>query len=94
MRGNAQAPANGAARQLGVDAALHRLDDVVERQGEAAAQLDDQAFFPFGHRGGQAMWTGRSIDHVLTVFPARATVRLWMPNSRASALVEAVLFWM
>ena len=42
-----QAAVDGAARQLGIEAAPHRLDDVVERQGEAAAQLDHQGFFPF-----------------------------------------------
>ena len=65
-----QAPVDGAARQLLIDAAPHRFDDVVERQGKAAAQLDDQAFFPLGHRRGQPMRTGRAIDHILTVFPA------------------------
>ena len=66
-----QAAVNAAARQLWIDAAPHRLDDVVERQGKAAAQLDNQGFFPLGQRGGQPMRAGRAIDHILTVFPAR-----------------------
>jgi hypothetical protein len=43
-----QATVNAAARQLGIEAAAHRLDDVIERQGKATARLDDQAFFPIG----------------------------------------------
>ena len=67
-----QTAVDGAARQLGVDAAPHRLDDVVERQGEAAAQLDDQGFFPIGH----GRWLSRCgrverSTHVLTALPAR-----------------------
>jgi hypothetical protein len=46
-----QPAVNAAARQLGVEAAPHGLEDVVQRQGEAASQLDDQAFFPCRHRG-------------------------------------------
>jgi hypothetical protein len=38
-----QAAVDGAARQFGVDAAPHRLDDVVERQRQAAAQFGDRA---------------------------------------------------
>ena len=41
-----QAAVHAAARQLRVKAAPHRLDDVVERQRQAAAQLEDQGFFP------------------------------------------------
>ena len=66
-----EAAVNTAARQLGVEAAPHRLEDVIERQGEAAPQLDDQSFFPFTDRGGQAMRAGRAIAHVVAAFPAR-----------------------
>ncbi len=66
-----QTAVNGAARQFGVDAAPHRLDDVVERQSEAAPQLDHQGFFPIGQGGAQPMRAGRSIDEVLTALPAR-----------------------
>src|SRR5882757_3392864 len=43
----------------------------IERQGEAAAKLDDEGFFAGGHRRGQAMPAGRAIEHVLAGFPAR-----------------------
>jgi len=66
-----QAPVNAAARQLGIEAAAHRLDDVIERQGKATAQLDDQAFFPWADRGGQPMRAGRAVGDVLAGFPAR-----------------------
>ena len=66
-----QTAVNGAARQFGVDAAPHRLDDVVERQSEAAPQLDHQGFFPISQGGAQPMRAGRSIDEVLTALPAR-----------------------
>ena len=42
-----EATMNGAARQAGVDAAAHGLGDVVDRQGQAAAQFNDQGLFPF-----------------------------------------------
>ena len=42
-----EAAMHAAARQLRVEATSHRLDDVVERQRQAAAQLDDQGFFPW-----------------------------------------------
>jgi hypothetical protein len=67
---------NAAARQLGVEAAPHRLDDVVERQGEAAPQFDDQAFFPLTDRGGQAMRAGRAVGDVLAGSPARHSARM------------------
>jgi hypothetical protein len=66
-----QAAVDGAARQRGIDAAPHRLGDVVERQGEAAAQLDDQSFFPIRHRGGQPMRAGQAIEHLVALLPAR-----------------------
>ena len=66
-----QATVNPAARQFGVHAAPHRLEDVVERQGQAAAQLEDQGFLPWADRGGQPMRSGRTIDHVRAGFPAR-----------------------
>jgi len=71
-----QTAVNGAARQLGVDASPHRLDDVVERQRQAAAQFDDQGFFPFSHRGGQAMRPGGSIDDLLAALPSRHGARM------------------
>ena len=66
-----QAPVNSAARQRGIDAAPHRLGDVVERQGEAAAQLDDQGFFPWRQAGVEAMWAGRAVGDILAGAPAR-----------------------
>ena len=88
-----QAPVNSAARQRGIDAAPHRLGDVVERQGEAAPQLDDQGFFPCVRLVLRRC--GR-VERSATFWRARqrATVRLWMPSSRASAALLAWLFWM
>ncbi len=88
-----QAPVNSAARQRGIDAAPHRLGDVVERQGEAAAQFDDQGFFPWRQAGVEAMRAGRAVGDIVAA-RQRATVRLWMPSSRASAALLARLFWM
>ena len=87
-----QAAVHAAARQLRVDAAPHRLDDVVERQRQAAAQLEDQGFFPIADRGGQPMRPGRAIGDLWRAFQ-RATVRGWMPSSRANTALEAVLCW-
>ena len=39
-----EAAMDAAARQLRIEAAPQGFDDIVERQGEAAAQLDDQSF--------------------------------------------------
>ena len=64
-----QAAVGGAARQLRIEAASHRLDDVVERQGEAAAQLDHQGFFPFPQRGVQPVRPGGAVGHLLAGFP-------------------------
>jgi hypothetical protein len=62
---------DGAARQPRVDTAPHRLGDVVERQGEAAAQLDHQGFFPLRQTDVEAMRPGRTVDDVRAGFPAR-----------------------
>jgi hypothetical protein len=66
-----QATMNSAARQRGIDAAPHRLGDVVERQGEAAAQLDNQGFLPFRQTGVEAVRPGRAVGAVMAGFPAR-----------------------
>ena len=66
-----QAAVDGAARQRGIEAAPHRLGDVVERQGEAAAQLDDQGFFPIRHHRGQPMRTGRAVEELGARLPPR-----------------------
>lgn len=70
-----EAAVHAATRQLRVEAAPHRLDDVVERQHEAAAELDDQGFFPGSDRSGQAMWAGRAVGDVAAGFPARHGAR-------------------
>ena len=59
-----QAPVHAAARQLRINAAPHRLDDVVERQRQAVAPLEDQSLFPSGDRGGQAMRAGRAVGGI------------------------------
>ena len=66
-----KAAVDGAARQPRVDAAPHRLGGVVERQGEAAAQLDDQGLFPWRQAGVEAVWAGRAIGDILAAAPAR-----------------------
>src|SRR6516225_1789287 len=66
-----QAAVDSAARQLRVDAAAYRFDDVVERQREAAAQFDDQRFLPIGDHGGQAMRAGGAVGDVLAGSPTR-----------------------
>ena len=66
-----QAAVDGAARQRGIEAAPHRLGDVVERQGEAAAQLNDQGFFPIRHHRGQPMRTGRAVEELGARLPPR-----------------------
>ena len=66
-----QAAVNGAARQLGVDAAPHRL--VTSSSGRARLRRSS-TIKPSSHsrqRGGQAMRTGGAIDDVLAAFPAR-----------------------
>jgi hypothetical protein len=87
-----EATVHAAARQLRVEAAPHRFDDVVERQYEAAAQLEDQGFFPGGDRGGQAMRASRAVGDVAAGSPARHGARM-NASSRASAASEAALFW-
>jgi len=62
--------------RLGLRQAPHRLDDVVERQRQAAAQLDDQGFFPLADRGGQPMRAGRAVGDIGAGFPARHGARM------------------
>jgi hypothetical protein len=57
--------------QLGVEAAPHGFENVVERQGEAAPQRDDQAFLPCRHRGGQPLRAGGTVGDILAASPAR-----------------------
>jgi hypothetical protein len=56
-----QAAVDGAARQLGVDAAAHGLGDVVERQSEQLAQLDDQRLLQRRQAGGQVVRLVRAV---------------------------------
>src|SRR5712691_4926536 len=65
-----EATVDGAARQGGIETAAHRFDDVVERQGEGAAQLDAQRLFPIGHRGGQPMRHMRAVMDLAAAAPA------------------------
>ena len=66
-----QAAVDGAARQLGIEAASHRFDNVVERQGEAAAQLHNQGLLPRRHGGVQPVPARRVVGRVLAGFPPR-----------------------
>jgi hypothetical protein len=79
-----EAAVDAAARQLRVDAAAHRLDEVVERQSEAAPRFDDQRFLPVGDRGRQAMRAGRAVGDVLARPPARhgAAMNAELPGER------------
>ena len=73
---------------------MHRLDEVVERQRQAAAQLDDQAFFPFvpfAQGGGQAVRADGLIDDLPARLPTRPGAAV-MPSARASAALLAWLF--
>ncbi len=87
-----QAAVDGAARQPGIDAAPHRLGDVVERQRQlrrsSITKASSQSVKAGFKRCGRVdrSTTSRRPFH-------RATVRLWMPSSRASAAIEALLFW-
>jgi len=66
-----EAAVHAAARQLGVEAAPHRLDDVIKRQRQAAAQFEDQGLFPIADRRRHAMRAGRTVDDIGAGFPAR-----------------------
>ena len=87
-----QATVNSAARQRGIDAAPQRLGDVVERQGEGAAQLDDQGFFPGRQAGVEAVRPGRAVGDVLAGFPARDGAAVNAELAGQPALL-AWLFW-
>ena len=65
-----EAAMDGAARQLGVDAAAHHLGDVVERQVEAAAQLADQPFLEFRQLGGDPLRHMRTVGDRIATAPA------------------------
>jgi hypothetical protein len=66
-----EAAVHAAARQLGVEAAPHRLDDVIKRQRQAVAQFEDQGLFPIADRRRHAMRAGRTVDDIGAGFPAR-----------------------
>ena len=58
-----QASVSGAARDLLVDATPHDLDDIVERQLQAAPQFADQRFFERQQLGCQPFWrVGAVVD--------------------------------
>ena len=65
-----KAAMNLASRQLGVHAAPQDFDDIIERQLNAGAKFDGQAFFKRRHRCGDAMRPVRAVGHVFARFPA------------------------
>lgn len=65
-----EAAVNGAAGEGWIEASAHGLNDVIERQGEAAAQLDDQIFLALGDRGADAVRAMRSVGCIGAGFPA------------------------
>ncbi|NHH97571.1 hypothetical protein DYY66_1223 [Candidatus Nitrosotalea sp. FS] len=65
-----EAAVDGAARERRVETAAHRLDDVVEREREGAAQFETQRDLPIGHRGGQPMRHMRAVMHLAAATPA------------------------
>jgi hypothetical protein len=66
-----EAAMDGAAREFGVDAAAHGLDDIVEGKGQRAAQFEDEGFFPIARGGGEPMRHMRAVDDLAAPFPAR-----------------------
>ena len=56
-----QAAMDGASGELGVEAAAHHLDDVVERQIEGGAQLADQLLFHGGQRDAHPLRPVRAV---------------------------------
>lgn len=65
-----EAAVDGAARELRVEAAAHGLDDVVERQIEAGAQLDEHALLERAEADGEAMRGVRAIGDAGARYPA------------------------
>ena len=65
-----QAAVDGAARQLGVDAAPQHFGDVIEREHQAAPQLNHQAVFFSRQAGGQAVGPMRAVKHLAAAAPA------------------------
>lgn len=65
-----QASMGGAARQIGLHAASHDLDDVVERQLDAGAQLTDQFFFQGRERAADLLGPGGAVVGGVTAAPA------------------------
>jgi hypothetical protein len=64
-----EATMNGAARELGIDAAAHHFGDVVERQVQLGAQFADQRLLDRGEAGGQFLGDVRAIGDYRTPTP-------------------------
>ena len=56
-----QRAVDGAARKRRIGAAVHDLDDIVEREGEFGAQFADQSFLDIAQAGCQGLGTMRAV---------------------------------
>lgn len=65
-----QAAVDGAARELGIDAALHDFGDVVEAEADVLTQLADQRFLGGSGALSEVMPGMRSVGHAIAGFPA------------------------
>lgn len=65
-----EATVDAAARQLGIGAAAHDLDDVVERQSKRGPQFDRQRLLGGRHRYGKALGRVRAVGDAIAIFPA------------------------
>jgi hypothetical protein len=65
-----QATVDGAAGQLGIDTALHHLDDVIQRQLQRRPQLANRPLFHSRQAGGQVQRSMRAIRDSRSSTPA------------------------
>jgi hypothetical protein len=65
-----EAAMNGAARELGVEAAMHHLDDVVERQRKPGPQFANQRLLHRGKADCQALGSMGTIGDRVAAAPA------------------------
>jgi hypothetical protein len=65
-----QAAVNGAAGQLGIDAPLHHLDDIVQRQLQRRPQLADRPLFDGRQAGDEVVRPVRAVLDRRPVAPA------------------------
>jgi hypothetical protein len=101
-----QAAVGGAARQLGIEAAVggaarqlgieqRRIASTMSSSGKARLRRSSTTRAS-SHRVSEVFSRCGRVERSVTSGRAfqRATVRLWMPSSRAKTALEAWLFWM